>query len=227
MSLHVGIILDGNRRYAKKKGIKPWKGHEEGAKNVKKLINDWVPTLGIKELTLYTFSIQNFNRTKIEIDFLMSLFVKFFSQLEKEVDQKNIKINFIGRLHLFSKEIQKMALQISKKTENNDGLIVNFAFGYGGREEIIDGIKKFITESKNINNLDNLNIQSFTKHLYLQSEPDLIIRTGGDFRTSNFLVWQSTYAEWFFQSKLWPEFNKEDLVNILQDFSKRERRFGR
>ncbi len=226
---HVGIILDGNRRLAKRLMKEPWRGHEYGARKVEKLF-EWAVELGIKELTLYAFSMQNFNRPKLEFDYLMKIFHKEFSRLvnNQRLEEKGIRINIIGRIHLFPESIQEYMKKLMEKTKNNSKHIINFAMAYGGREEIIDAIKELgrEIESGKIKSKD-LNEENFTRFLYMKSEPDLIIRTGGDHRTSNFLAWQSTYSEWFFIEKFWPEFEKEDLVEVINQFNSRERRFGK
>ncbi|MBR9691517.1 di-trans,poly-cis-decaprenylcistransferase [Candidatus Woesearchaeota archaeon] len=226
---HIGIILDGNRRFAKRLMKEPWKGHEYGAKKIGKLL-DWCQEVGIKEMTLYAFSMQNFNRPKIEFNYLMKIFKEFFDNEEynNKIHSNKIKIKFIGRIHLFPKDVYEKMKELEEATKDYDDYTINFAMAYGGREEIIDGIKKL---GRNIEdgkiNASELNEEVFEKFLYMNSEPDLIIRTGGDHRTSNFLAWQGVYAEWFFLEKMWPEFEKEDLMKCIEDFSNRERRFGK
>jgi tritrans,polycis-undecaprenyl-diphosphate synthase [geranylgeranyl-diphosphate specific] len=226
---HIGIVLDGNRRFAKRLMKEPWKGHEYGAEKVEKLF-DWCKELGIKEITLYAFSMQNFNRPKIEFDYLMKLFMEFFERAKtsEKIHSNKIKIKFIGRTHLFPKDIYEKMKELEEATKDYNTYKVNFAMAYGGREEIVDAIKKLgrdIEDGKI--KASDLNEDMFSKFLYMDSEPDLIIRTGGDYRTSNFLVWQSTYSEWFFIKKTWPEFEKEDLISCVNQFCQRERRFGR
>ncbi len=222
---HIAIILDGNRRYAKKKHIAAMRGHEVGGKILEKLL-DWASSLGIKELTLYIFSMENFNRSKAEFNYLMSLFKKQFLKLENDprIEKEKIHVNFIGRLELFPVEIQNMAKRMMKKTRKNNGLIINFAMGYSGRTELVDAVKKIL--SQNIKP-KNVNEEVLRKHLYLSSYPDMIIRTGGERRVSNFLIFQGAYSEWFFLDKMWPEFTKNDLKRCIDEFSNRERRFGR
>lgn len=226
---HIGIILDGNRRFAKRLMKEPWKGHEFGAEKVRKLF-DWGKELGIKEMTLYAFSMQNFNRPKKEFDYLMKIFKEMFTD-KKNIDKINenkIKIRFLGRIELFPKEVCESMKKLEKDTEQNSDYIVNFAMAYGGREEIIDAVKRLGRDIED-GKIDpkNLDEDNFKKFLYMDSEPDLIIRTGGDHRTSNFLAWQSIYSEWFFLQKTWPEFEKEDLIKCISEFGSRERRFGK
>jgi tritrans,polycis-undecaprenyl-diphosphate synthase [geranylgeranyl-diphosphate specific] len=226
---HVGIILDGNRRFAKRLMLQPWKGHEWGAGKVEKLF-DWCRELGISELTLYTFSMQNFNRPKEEFDYLMKLFLDFFrdDKILRKIHDNRVHVNFIGRINLFPKEINSAMCDLMEATKDYSGHFVNFAMAYGGREEIVDAIKKIgkKIESGEIKDKD-ITEELVEKNLYTDRSPDLIIRTGGDQRTSNFLIWQSNYSEWFFVEKTWPEFEKDDLMRCVQEFSNRERRFGR
>ncbi|MBU0472518.1 MAG: di-trans,poly-cis-decaprenylcistransferase [Nanoarchaeota archaeon] len=226
---HVAIILDGNRRFAKRLMIKPWKGHEWGAKKVENLLN-WAKELDIRELTLYAFSMQNMNRPKDEFDFLMNLFRKEFSKMENDsrLEKDKIRINFIGRIHLLPKDLYELFQRIMDKTKNNDKYTINFAIAYGGREEVVDAVMKLSADvKKGIVDADKVNEELFKNYLYTPDEPDLVIRTGGDRRTSNFLIWQSNYSEWFFLEKTWPEFEKEDLIAIINDYTARERRFGK
>lgn|SRR3989338_3464078 len=221
--LHIAIILDGNRRYAQKHKLALWKGHELGAKKVEDLM-DWCNELGVKELTLYSFSTENFNRSKNEIDYLMNLFRKQISKLKKDkrLDKNKIRVNFIGRLSLFPKNIQKEMRELMEKTRKNNGFIVNFAMGYGGRQEIVDAVNKLL--SKGVKEIDE---KGFEDYLCLKDKPDLLIRPGGEMRISNFLLWQMAYTEFYFTDKLWPEFTKKDLVMAVEDYKKRERRFGK
>lgn len=219
---HVGIILDGNRRFAKKLMMKPWKGHGLGAEKVEKLLG-WAKEIGIKELTLYSFSIQNMNRPKEEFNYLMDLFRKEFKRLKNDarIEKEGIRVNIIGRIYLLPEDLQDLFREIMEKTKNNSKFILNFAIAYGGREELIDAVNKAIENGEKVDE------ESFKQYLYTTDEPDLIIRTGGEKRTSNFLLWQSSYSEWFFLEKTWPEFEKEDLIQVIEEFQERERRFGK
>ena len=223
---HIGYIIDGNRRFAKRLMLKPWRGHEWGAKKVEKLF-DWCKEYGIKELTLYAFSLENFDRPKREFNYLMDLFRKEFTRFKNDPRIKEIKVNFIGRIWMFPKDIQNIMHELMKKTKNNK-YIVNFAMAYGGRAEVIDAIKKLAKDIKsNKVNINEINEETFKNYLYSRSEPDLIIRTS-ESRLSGFLLYQSAYSEIMFLPKvLWPEFSKNDFVKCIVDYSKRERRFGR
>jgi len=227
---HIAIILDGNRRFAKRLMLKPWKGHEWGAKKVEKIF-DWCKEFNIKELTLYCLSLENFNRPKEEFDYLMDLFRKEYSNLLKKdskIHKNQIRINFIGRLNLLPEDIQKIIKQIQEKTKNYSNFRVNFAMAYGGKQEVVDATIKIAQAIKsNTLDIDKINEETFTNNLLLKNSPELIIRTGGEKRTSNFLIWQGAYSEWIFLEKLWPEFEKEDFIACIQEYNSRERRFGK
>lgn len=229
---HLGIILDGNRRFAKKLMLKPWMGHEWGAKKFRQFL-DWCCELGIQEVTAYTFSVQNFNRPKEEFDYLMKIFEKEFKELATSENSAKLKkqgdcIRFIGRINMFPQKVQDAMHRLMEITKDNKPYTVNFAMAYGGREEVIDAVKKLGEDiKKGAVDIAALNEEIFSKYLYLNSEPELIIRTGGEKRTSNFLPWQGIYSEWFFLEKHWPEIEKQDLVAVLEEFKQRERRFGR
>ncbi|MBN1544124.1 di-trans,poly-cis-decaprenylcistransferase [Candidatus Woesearchaeota archaeon] len=226
---HIGIILDGNRRFAKRLMAKPWMGHKWGAEKVAKLF-EWCKEVGVKELTLYAFSMQNFNRPKEEFDYLMNVFVEFFEDAKhnKAVHDNRICIRFIGRISLFPKEVYNKMLELMEATKGYGDYFINFAMAYGGREELIDAVKKIgrQLETGKIK-AEEIDAETINRNLYMDHEPELIIRTGGDHRTSNFLVWQSWYSEWFFLEKMWPEFEKEDLAACIDDYMSRERRFGK
>ena len=229
---HLGVILDGNRRFAKKLMLKPWMGHEWGAKKFRQFL-DWCRELGVQEVTAYTFSVQNFNRPKEEFDYLMKVFENEFATLstpdEAALLKKNgVRINYIGRIGMFPQKVQDGMKKLMELTKANAPFVINFAMAYGGREEVIDAVKKLGDDIKTGKvDVTALNEEVFGKYLYLNSDPDLIIRTGGEQRTSNFLPWQGIYSEWFFLEKTWPEMEKTDLVHVLQEFSARERRFGK
>ncbi|HLC56671.1 MAG TPA: polyprenyl diphosphate synthase [Candidatus Nanoarchaeia archaeon] len=225
---HIGIILDGNRRFAKRLMLKPWKGHEWGAKKVEALF-DWCKEYGIKELTLYAFSIENFNRPKQEFNFLMNLFRKELTRMltDKRIDNDKIKTNFVGRLYLLPKDIQELMQKNTKRAEKYNNYIINFAVAYGGRQEVIDAAKKIAEQIKKGKiDIDKINEETFSKNLYNNDDVDLVIRTGGEQRTSGFLIWQANYAELIFLDKYWPEFTKKDFAYCIEEYSKRQRRFG-
>lgn len=221
---HVAIILDGNRRFAKKKMLQPWKGHEFGAEKVDELI-EYSQELGITQLTLYCFSTENLNRPEKEIRYLFNIGEKWFTKLDKDKLMENkIKVNFIGDLDLVSESLRKVCKELQDLTLENSRFIINFALAYGGRQEIVNCVKKLINSNIDSSKIREKNISD---NLFLSDEPDIIIRTGGEKRTSNFLLWQSAYSEWFFLDKLWPEFEKQDLITCIDEFKQRKRNFGK
>ena len=226
---HIGYIVDGNRRFAKRLMLKPYKGHEWGAKKIRELLR-WCNEYGIKEITFYTFSIENFDRPKKEFNYLMSLFEREFSDLirDREIHKEKIRINFIGRIWMFPKKVQEKMKKLMEVTKDYNRRIVNFAMAYGGRAEIIDATKKIATQIKlGKLKINKINEEVFKHNLYLESEPDLIIRTS-ESRLSGFLLWQGSYAEIIFLPKvLWPEFSKNDFIACIKEYSQRQRRFGR
>jgi len=226
---HIAIILDGNRRFAKRLMLEPWKGHELGFEKLKKVFK-WCKELDIKEITLYCFSMQNFNRPKKEFDYLMDLFEKGFNEVSTNeyIHKDKIKVNVIGRYYLLPEKVQEKIKKVIDLTKDYNDYKINIALAYGGREEIIDAVKKVAEKIENKElETKNINEETFSENLYLNTEPDLIIRTGGEKRTSNFLPWQSIYSEWFFLEKAWPEFEKEDIVKVINEYKNRERRFGK
>ena len=225
---HVGLILDGNRRWARLRSLMPWDGHQAGFDKLKKLFQ-WAKELDIKEMSLYCFSMQNFKRDKKEVDFLMKIFLQAAKDVltDEDVHRDKVRIRFIGRLHLLPEDVQKAAQEAMEATKDYDNYIVNFCVAYGGREEIVDGVNKAIKDARE-GKIDKVDDDSFGKYLYIQSDPDIIIRTSGEKRTSNFLLWHSSYSEWFFLNKTWPDFSKEDLAEAVEEFKKsRQRRFGK
>ena len=222
---HIAIILDGNRRFAKRLMKEPWLGHDYGAKKVDELL-DYAKDLGIKQMTLYCLSVENINsRPKNELEYLYKLFKKEFKEMDKDKIKKyGIKIRFIGNLSLLPEDLREQCIKLVKETEKNNNFIVNFALAYGGRQEIIEAVKKIL---KNKIKPNDFNEQIFEQNLYISSQPDMIIRTGGEKRTSNFLPWQGAYSEWFFLDKMWPEFVKEDLIECINEFKQRRRNFGK
>ncbi len=226
---HIAIILDGNRRYAKSLGLaNVTSGHDAGAKNLE-VILPHLSKKGITQVTLYVFSTENFKRPPQEVKHLFDLFEKYFSD-PKTIEQfkkENAQMRFIGNMSLFPPKVQAAAKNAAAETASGNKLIVNFLMGYGGREEITHALRNIAKNIKAGLNPDSINEEYIQSQLYLQSEPELIIRTGGDIRTSNFLPWQSVYSEWFFEKKFWPQLTTDDIDRILDDFSKRNRNFGK
>ena len=228
----IGIILDGNRRLAKRLMKRPWKGHEWGAKKVHQFLH-WCKDLGIKYVTLYSLSVQNLNRPKIEFNYLMNLFKKEFLDVrnpDHDAHKFKARIRALGRIHLLPKDLQNAIRIAEKATEKYDNFFENFAIAYGGQEEITDAIvkiSKMVSEGKI--KTGQINESLIKNQLYTNGTPypDLIIRTGGDKRLSNFLLWQGAYSELIFIDKMWPEITKKDLVNAIKEYQRRERRFGR
>jgi tritrans,polycis-undecaprenyl-diphosphate synthase [geranylgeranyl-diphosphate specific] len=227
---HIGIILDGNRRFAKRLMMKPWKGHEFGAEKIEKLMH-WAEELEIKEMTLYAFSVENFDRPREEFNMLMRIFKESFDKVLDRIDEinkKGLRMRFIGRIEMFPENVYSRMKKIMELTKNNKKYFINFAMAYGGRAEIIDATKKIANEVKQGKlKPEEITEELFSKNLYLNSDPDLIIRTSGEQRISGFLLWQGSYAEFYFIDKLWPEFEKEDLVKAINDYLRRDRRFGK
>ena len=221
---HIAIILDGNRRYAIKSGLKPWEGHKSGFKKIEDIL-DWSKELGIKELTFFCFSTENFNRDKIEVKYLFDLFRNRINDLmnDARIHENKVRIRIIGRIDLFPKDMQKKMQEIMEKTRGYDKFKLNLCMAYGGRQEIVDAVRKIVAGKIKPENIDE---KLLSKNMYLESCPDLLIRPGGEKRLSNFLTWESIYSELFFLDKLWPEMTKEDLADIIKEFKKRERRFG-
>ena len=226
---HIGVILDGNRRYAQKYLSNPLQGHVHGYEKVDQFL-EWCRELGIREVTLFAFSTENFQRRKVEVDFLLGLFRKALTKLETDsrLERKDTQFTFLGRLHMFPPDIQKRMRSIMALTKDRKPFIANFAMAYGGRAEVVDATKALAAEVKNGTlRVDAIDEALFQKYLYNKSEPDLLIRPSGELRTSGFLMYAGAYAEWFFLKKLWPEIEQKDLVRILKEFAQRERRFGK
>jgi undecaprenyl diphosphate synthase len=219
---HIAIILDGNRRWAKQRHIPSSKGHSKGFENILELM-EWVKELSIKESTLYCFSTENFNRRKEEVDYLFNLMRKKIKGLDKpdsKIHKNKIKVSFIGKLSMFPEDLQQEMKILMEHTAHYDDYILNLAMAYGSKDEIVQALKKVVENGKDINE------EAINEGLYLSSDVDLLIRPGGEKRLSNFLLWQSCYAELWFTDKLWPEFSKEDLIDAVEWFNKRDRRFG-
>lgn len=225
---HIAIIMDGNGRWAKNRKQLRIVGHREGLKAVRRTVK-YAHELGVKVLTLYAFSSENWKRPEQEVSGLMALFVYALNKEVKQLNENNMRINIIGDISRFSFQLQKMILQAQERTKNNTGLVLNIAANYGGRWDIVNAVKKVIHkfEENNIK-LDDINEDVINQEISLCELPpiDLVIRTGGEYRISNFLLWQIAYSELYFTDVLWPDFNKHTLDDAISEFSKRERRFG-
>ncbi|NRA93589.1 MAG: isoprenyl transferase [Psychroserpens sp.] len=226
---HVAIIMDGNGRWAKQKGLMRVIGHENGTKAVRQVV-EASAEIGIKHLTLYAFSTENWKRPKLEVQTLMKLLVKSLKREIKTLQDNNIKLSAIGALDDLPKKAYSELLEVIDKTKDNDHMTLTLALSYGSREELVNTIKKVASNVKNnIISIENIDESIINKHLYTQNLPDvdLLIRTSGEQRISNFLLWQIAYAELYFTDILWPDFTKEDLCRALIDYQNRERRFGK
>ncbi len=225
---HIAIIMDGNGRWAKEKGLPRVAGHRAGMKSVKKIVR-LCSELGIKVLTLYAFSTENWTRPKKEISTLMSILREYLRKEIDELHQKNVKIDFMGRIYELPELVQQDLKWAKEKTANNTGLLLNVALNYSGRVDIIDAVKKIIVDIENKKcRKEDVNEALFEKYLYTADlpEPDLLIRTSGEMRISNFLLWQIAYTEIYITPTYWPDFSKEHLLSAIVDYQKRERRFG-
>jgi undecaprenyl diphosphate synthase len=226
---HVAIIMDGNGRWAKKIGKKRAYGHENGTNSVKECI-DASMKLGIKNLTLYVFSTENWNRPKFEVSALMDLLVYTLNKQKKSLIENNIKVNVFGDLESLNKKPKDKLKDIILSTENNNKLNLNLAISYGSRQELLKAIREVSNKVKNnIISEKNIDEKIINEHLYTRNLPnvDLLIRTGGESRVSNFLLWQIAYAELYFTDILWPDFKEKDFFDAIGNFQKRERRFGK
>ena len=222
---HIAIIIDGNRRYAKKHAWEVWKGHDYGAETLDKLF-DWCKELDIKELTLYALSTENLNREKREVEALLDLFRKWFTKFKSDprIPENQVKVRFIGKLDLLPEDIQDLAKDIEESTSKYNNYKINFCIAYGGRLELVETIKKIIESGKKP---EEVTEDLIKENLWLEDEPDAVIRTGDVKRLSNFLPWQSGYSELIFLEKLWPEFTKQDLIDCVEEFNSRKRNFGK
>ena len=221
---HIAIIMDGNGRWAQDKGMDRIFGHKEGANSAKKII-EACSDLNINYLTLYAFSTENWNRPQFEVDSLMSLLSAMLKNEIKELERNNIVFNVVGRVEDLPKSVQNIISDVIDRTKYNTGLILSLALSYGGRQEIIDAVNKIIVSKKS----EIIDEEIVKNNLYCPEipDPDLIIRTAGEYRLSNFLLWQSAYAELFVSQKNWPDFKKKDLMEALKDFENRDRTFGK
>ncbi|TDW46380.1 undecaprenyl diphosphate synthase [Flavobacterium sp. 270] len=226
---HLAIIMDGNGRWAKQQGFLRAFGHENGTKSVKKTITTCAK-LGIEYLTLYAFSTENWNRPKLEVEALMKILINALKKELVTLQENNIKLNAIGNLDKLPKSAQKELLDVIDKTKNNTRLTLTLALSYGSREELVNAVRIISDKVKNnIISIDTIDDSIINEHLYTQNLPDvdLLIRTSGEHRISNFLLWQIAYAELYFTNVLWPDFKDQDLYEAIISYQKRERRFGK
>jgi len=223
---HLGVIIDGNRRWAKEKSMPSFEGHRRGMDNVRR-IGEWCYKKGVKIITFYAFSTENWNRSKIEIAYLMKLLEKSVSgKYLSDLHDKKIRLQVLGQKERLPRSLQDKIAKAEKLTENNKSGILNLAVSYGGRTEIARAIKRIIEKKTPPGEITE---DLISENLWTQGMPfpDLIIRTGGEQRLSNFLIWQSAYSELYFTNKYWPDFSENDIDKAFSDFSQRERRFGK
>ena len=228
MPEHIALILDGNRRWAKEKGLDPRIGHTKGAEaleNIAKFAN----SIGLKYLTVYAFSTENWNREDTEVRALMRILVRFINKFNKTATDENIRVRVIGDMTRFPEKLQTKLKEIIEKTKNHTGSTLNIALNYGGRQEIVRAVQNIAERVKaGTKEIKDITTEDISKELYTagQPDPDLLIRTSGEMRTSNFLAWQLTYTEFIFINKHWPDFTNDDLIEAINVFNKRTRRFG-
>jgi len=228
MPQHIAIIMDGNRRWAKAKGLPVALGHKEGAKTLEKIVRH-ANKIGLKYITVYAFSTENWKRAEEEVSALMLLLQGYIDKYSKIADSENIKVQFLGDMSAFSEKMQKGIEDCIQRTKNNTGVTFNIALNYGGRDELVHAIKNIAHKVKNDEiAIEDINENLVSENLYTSGMPDpeLMIRTSGEIRTSNFLPWQLTYTEFLFVDKNWPDFTEQDLESAIVEYQKRTRKFG-
>jgi len=221
---HLAIIMDGNGRWAKARGLPRLAGHRAGTENLRRILRACVE-LGIEVLTIYAFSTENWDRPQSEVRGLMGIVERVIDRELNELHANGVQIRHLGQLQGISKKLQKKIKRALDLTANNDRLILNVAFNYGGRTEIVDAVQRMIADDVLVSQVDEA---LFGRYLYTggQPDPDLIIRTSGELRVSNFLIWQGAYAEYYATPTFWPDFNQDELMKALEHYGQRERRFG-
>ena len=226
---HIAIIMDGNGRWAKKRGLTRSVGHRAGMEKIRE-ITQLCSDFGIKILTIYAFSCQNWERPRREVNFLMSGFKRYLDKEKDELNKKGTRFRVIGRRRRLSSSLQNKIEEVMSLTKDNKDFFLNLAIDYGGQEEIIDAVKALIKEVVRGNlTVEEIDIDLFKQYLYLKDipSPDLLIRTGGEYRVSNFLLWHIAYTELWMTPVFWPDFGKKEFLMALKDYAKRERRFGK
>jgi undecaprenyl diphosphate synthase len=228
MPRHIAIIMDGNGRWAQNRGLQRARGHQEGAKTVEK-IAQYCVDFGIEYLTLYSFSMENWKRPKVEVDALMYLYTEYLTNIRPTLMKNNVKLVHLGKFERLPLNVQNAITKTMEITENNTGMVLALALNYCGRAEIIDAVKEIARKYKRRKlRLIDINENCISNHLYTARipDPDLLIRTANEMRISNFLLWQISYSEFYVTRTLWPDFKKADLEKAILNFAKRERRFG-
>ncbi|RUM62354.1 MAG: di-trans,poly-cis-decaprenylcistransferase [Persephonella sp.] len=219
---HVSIIMDGNGRWAKRRGLPRYEGHRQGAKTLENILK-FASDMGLKWLSVFAFSTENWNRPKEEIDVIMSLLVEYINTKLNKLLERNIRLRFMGRIDKLSEELQKSIKKGEEATKNCNGLNFVITLNYSGRAEIIDAVNKILKGDRK-----NITLEEFQKYLYIPEmpEPDLLIRTSGELRISNYMLWELAYTELYFTDVLWPDFSEEEFLKALYVYQFRERRFG-
>ena len=228
MPKHIAIIMDGNRRWAKAKGKPASFGHKEGAKTLEKIVR-YANKIGLQYITVYAFSTENWKRAEDEVKALMLLLQNYLDDYSKRADTENIRVKILGDISALSEGMQKSIIKCMERTKDNTGVTFNIALNYGGRNEILKAVKEIAEEIKDEKiDIKDITEEMISNHLYTKNEPDpdLVIRTSGELRLSNFLPWQSVYAELLFIQKNWPDFEEEDLDKAIIEYQKRTRKFG-
>ncbi len=221
---HLAIIMDGNRRWARANNLPSYEGHRKGANNLWDIINS-VQKLKLKFLTVFVFSTENWKRSSSEISFLMKLLNQFLDETISKIDKNSFKIRFIGDFLPFEKQVKEKINIITKTSSNNKGVVITLALNYGGRLDIISAINKILINGKKTNLINEIEFKKYTLNKDIP-DPDLLIRTGGEMRLSNFLLWDLAYTELMFVREMWPDFNKSILENCMVEYAKRNRKYG-
>lgn len=228
LPLHIGVIMDGNGRWAKKRGLPRSAGHRAGADSLKKIVTA-CNNMGIKYITVYAFSTENWSRPKEEVDYLMNLLLGYLRDAENTLAGENVVIRAIGSRAELSEEIQQQIIRTEEFTKNNTGIVMNIALNYGAREELTSAVRGLVSDTANGRiTPEQISPEQISARLYTagQPDPDLLIRTSGEIRLSNFMLWQLAYSEMYFTDKLWPDFSVKDLEAAIIEYQKRNRRFG-
>lgn len=228
LPVHIGVIMDGNGRWAKRRGLPRSAGHQAGADTLKKIVTE-CNKMGIKYITVYAFSTENWKRPKEEVDFLMNLLMSYLLDAERTLAGENVRIRAIGSRKELSPEMQEQIIKTEEFTSKNDGIVMNIALNYGGREELVRAVRN-ISEKVKKGELakEDIDADTISRELYTsgQPDPDLIIRTSNEQRLSNFMMWQASYSELYYTETLWPDFSLSDLYDAILEYQKRDRRYG-
>ena len=225
---HIGVIMDGNGRWAKRRGLPRSAGHQAGADALKKIVTE-CNKMGIKYITVYAFSTENWKRPKDEVDFLMNLLLSYLKDAERSLAGENVVIRAIGSREELSEEIREQILKTEEFTKNNTGIVMNIALNYGSRDEIVNAAREIAKKAVSGEiTPDDIDAEMISNHLYTknQPDPDFIIRTSNEQRLSNFMMWQASYSEFYFTERLWPDFSVKDLHKAIIEYQSRDRRYG-